>query len=131
MSKLMTTSKDIKVTADKPVDGHVELTLESTDKGFEKQSTAYGKACEYRGQLVGAVAGAVAENAKELFGSDEEVSVVSGSMEFGPSVLSATVHREFQVEGSDDVIANHVVVGCEDDFTKQVNDAVAGIFDGE
>lgn len=111
-------------------DGEVVLTLGTEDKAFKKQEEAYTKAAEYRGNLVGAIATTVATEAKTQF-ENEEVDLVTGSMNFGPTELSATVYRTFQPEGSEESINNHVVIGSVDDYTTIVNEATDGIFEEE
>lgn len=118
----------ITVVAEKPAHGEVVLALSPTDTAFEKQEAAYVKATDYRTGLMGAITKSVATEAKSQF-EDEEVQVVTGSLSFGPTELSATVYRTFEVEDSGDTISNHVVVSSVDDFTNIVNDSLVGIFD--
>lgn len=111
-------------------DGEVVLTITPEDKGFKKAEEAYVKATEFRSNLVGEITKGVATEAKVQF-EDDAVEVVTGSMDFGPTTLSATVFRNFKVKGDegDDSIANHVVVSSVDDFTQVVTDSLVGIFD--
>ena len=111
--------------------GEVVVEITPTDKGFEKQEAAYVKASDYRSELLGAITAGVATTAKAQFVDNEEVQTVTGALGFGGTELSATVYRHFQVEDDSEVIDNHVIVSSVDDFTKVVNDSLAGIFDGD
>lgn len=126
MSKLVNATKVLETA----IEGtEAILTLNSDDSKFEAQVEKYTKACAYRDDQAAAVVTVSATEAKTLFADNEELATVTGVMEFGATTLSATVYREFRVDGSEDVIPNHVVFGCEHDFTNRVSDAVAGIFD--
>jgi len=109
-------------------DGEVVVGITTDDASFEEAEKAYTAATDYRTGLVGSITNSIASIAVDQF-KNEEVDVVTGTMNFGPTVLGATVHRSYTV--GEDTLNSHVVVTSSDDYTKTVSDAIAGIFDGE
>ncbi|AFI55407.1 hypothetical protein TSMG0124 [Halocynthia phage JM-2012] len=131
MSNLSKAQAAITVALGTIVDGELPLEITNDSDEFKKAEESYVKATTFRDGMVGALTTTVANTAKEQFEENEEIEVVSGSMEFGPTTLGATVYRNFKVKGDegDESIANHVVVTSQDDFTNTVNDALEGIFE--
>lgn len=117
------------VTAGTLNEGELPLELTNDSKEFKEAEKQYAAVTKVRDSLVGAIASTVATEAKTAFADNDDVQIVTGSMDFGSTTLGAQVYRNYKADDESESIANYVVVTSNDDYTNVVNEAVAGIFD--